>query len=385
MQERQATIEGVTHRFEPPFLVIATQNPIEYEGTYPLPEAQLDRFLLRTAFGYPSREGEVDVLARRIDRESDDVELRAVVDRETLLAMQGAVERVHVAESVREYCVDLVVATRTAPSCAVGASPRGSLALLKLARCRAALQGRDFVLPDDVKAVAVPGARAPAGAPPGAVGAARLGRGRRPGGARHGPDATRGGRLADAPLVTRTGNPRLIGYSALAAVGLLGALALRRPELAIVAAPFALLVVVGTRAARDPEVELELAVDDERTLERADLDAVVTVRARRPVDRLELLLELPPHVEVVTGDAVRSLRLRAGEERELEYTLRCTTWGVHELGRTRMRARDPFRIVGWEARGARQDRSRRTRARSRCAGSCRPSRRRHLPVAKLRA
>jgi uncharacterized protein (DUF58 family) len=152
--------------------------------------------------------------------------------------------------------------------------------------------------------------------------------------------------------VTRTGNPRLIGYSALAAFGLLGALALRRPELAIVAAPFALLVVVGTRAARDPEVELELTVADERTLEMADLDTVVTVRARRPVDGLELLIELPPHVEVVAGDAVRSLRLRAGEERELEYTLRCTTWGVHELGRTRMRARDPFRIVGWEARGA---------------------------------
>jgi MoxR-like ATPase len=156
MQERQATIEGETHRLEPPFLVIATQNPIEYEGTYPLPEAQLDRFLLRTAFGYPSRADEVDVLTRRIDRDSDDVELRSVVDRETLLAMQGAVERVHVADSVREYCVDLVIATRNAPSCAVGASPRGSLALLKLARCRAALQGRDFVVPDDVKAVAVP-------------------------------------------------------------------------------------------------------------------------------------------------------------------------------------------------------------------------------------
>ena len=155
MQERQATIEGTTHRFEAPFLVIATQNPIEYEGTYPLPEAQLDRFLLRTAFGYPSREGEVDVLTRRIDRASDTAELRAVVDRETVLAMQGAVERVHVADSVREYCVDLVIATRAAPSCAVGASPRGSLALLKLARCRAALRGRDFVLPDDVKAVAV--------------------------------------------------------------------------------------------------------------------------------------------------------------------------------------------------------------------------------------
>jgi MoxR-like ATPase len=156
MQERQATIEGVTHAFELPFLVIATQNPIEYEGTYPLPEAQLDRFLLRTAFGYPDREDEVDVLTRRIERASDEVELQPVVDRETLLAMQQAVERVHVAESVREYCVDIVGATRASQSVAVGASPRGSLALLKVARCRAVLHGRDFVLPDDVKAVAVP-------------------------------------------------------------------------------------------------------------------------------------------------------------------------------------------------------------------------------------
>jgi MoxR-like ATPase len=156
MQERQATIEGVTHRLERPFLVIATQNPIEYEGTYPLPEAQLDRFLLRTAFGYPSREDEVDVLTRRIERASDDIELRPVVDRETLLAMQAAVETVYVAESVREYCTDVVIATRASQSISVGASPRGSLALLKLSRCRAALHGRDYALPDDVKAVAVP-------------------------------------------------------------------------------------------------------------------------------------------------------------------------------------------------------------------------------------
>ena len=156
MQERQATIDGVTHRLEPPFLVVATQNPIEYEGTYPLPEAQLDRFLLRTAFGYPTRDGEVDVLTRRIDRGTDEVELRTVIDRETLLEMQRSIETVHVADSVREYCVDLVVATRTSPSVAVGASPRGSLALLKLTRCRAALQGRDYVLPDDVKAITVP-------------------------------------------------------------------------------------------------------------------------------------------------------------------------------------------------------------------------------------
>jgi MoxR-like ATPase len=156
MQERQATIEGLTHALPMPFLVIATQNPIEYEGTYPLPEAQLDRFLLRTAFGYPTREDEVDILGRRIERGSEDVELQAVIDRGTLLEMQRAVEDVYVADETREYCVDLVVATRASQSAAVGASPRGSLALLKLARCRAALNGRDYVLPDDVKAIAVP-------------------------------------------------------------------------------------------------------------------------------------------------------------------------------------------------------------------------------------
>jgi MoxR-like ATPase len=156
MQERQVTIEGETHRLQMPFLVIATQNPIEYEGTYPLPEAQLDRFLLRTAFGYPSRDDEIDVLGRRVERQVDDVVLDPVVDRETLLEMIAAIEDVHVAESIRSYCVDLVVGTRVSQSTSVGASPRGSLALLKLARCRAALAGRDFVLPDDVKAIAVP-------------------------------------------------------------------------------------------------------------------------------------------------------------------------------------------------------------------------------------
>jgi MoxR-like ATPase len=155
MQERQATIEGRTHQLEHPFLVIATQNPIEYEGTYPLPEAQLDRFLLRAAFGYPSREDETEVLGRRIERRADDVELETVIDRKTLLEMQTAIEHVYVADSVRRYCVDLVAATRESSSAAVGASPRGSLALLKLARCTAALAGRDYVVPDDVKAIAV--------------------------------------------------------------------------------------------------------------------------------------------------------------------------------------------------------------------------------------
>ena len=156
MQEHQVTIEGTTHRLERPFLVLATQNPIEYEGTYPLPEAQLDRFLLRLRVGYPARDDEWTILERRLERGADEVELSPVVDRATLLQMQGAVEDVHVSDSLGRYIIDLVAATRASNRLQVGASPRGALALLKLARCRAALQGRDFATPDDVKSVAVP-------------------------------------------------------------------------------------------------------------------------------------------------------------------------------------------------------------------------------------
>ena len=156
MQERQVSTDGETRTLEPPFLVLATQNPIEYEGTYPLPEAQLDRFLLRTGFGYPTPDAEWEMIERRLERGVDDVVLRSVVDRETLLAMQRAVEGVHVDESVGRYVVDLVAATRESQSVSVGSSPRGSLALVKLSRCRAALDGRDFVTPDDVKSVAIP-------------------------------------------------------------------------------------------------------------------------------------------------------------------------------------------------------------------------------------
>jgi len=156
MQERQVTIEGHTNALDRPFLVIATQNPIEYEGTYPLPEAQLDRFILRTAIGYPDRGHEWEVLDRRVERKVDELELDLVVDRATVLDMQRATEQVFVAESIGYYMVDIVKATRESARVQVGASPRGSLALLKLSRCRAALDGRDFVTPDDVKAVAVP-------------------------------------------------------------------------------------------------------------------------------------------------------------------------------------------------------------------------------------
>jgi MoxR-like ATPase len=156
MQEAQVTVEGERFPLEAPFVVIATQNPIELEGTYPLPEAQLDRFLLRVAVGYPDREEEVEILARRRRRGGDVVSIAPVASRADLTAMQQSLEAVHVAAVTERYVVDLVQATRADHRVALGASPRGALALFKLARALAALRRRDFVLPDDVKAMAVP-------------------------------------------------------------------------------------------------------------------------------------------------------------------------------------------------------------------------------------
>jgi MoxR-like ATPase len=157
MQESQVTVEGERFPLEPPFLVIATQNPIELEGTYPLPEAQLDRFLMRLAVGYPDDpEQEREILSRRRQRREDAARVPTVVSREDLLAMQLALEDVFVGEAIERYIVDLVRATRADARVALGASPRGALALLKLARAHAALRRRDFVTPDDVKAMAGP-------------------------------------------------------------------------------------------------------------------------------------------------------------------------------------------------------------------------------------
>jgi len=156
MQERQATLEGETFRLDRPFFVIATQNPIEHEGTYPLPEAQVDRFLLKIDVGYPTREQEIEILERRRRRGTDDVTLAAITSREEVRALQAAVEEVHVDPAVEGYMVDIVAATRAHNQVEIGASPRGSLALLKASRARAALAGRDFVTPDDVKTVALP-------------------------------------------------------------------------------------------------------------------------------------------------------------------------------------------------------------------------------------
>lgn len=151
MQEKQTTIEGETHILDDPFIVIATQNPIEYEGTYPLPEAQVDRFLLRLEVGYPSASDEVEILKRRKDRKTDDVEIDRVTDPETLIDMQKKIEDVHLDDDIKKYIVNIVHKTRKNKDVEVGSSPRGSLALMKLSMANAAMRGRDYVVPDDVK------------------------------------------------------------------------------------------------------------------------------------------------------------------------------------------------------------------------------------------
>jgi MoxR-like ATPase len=156
MQERQVTVEGRTFPLPRPFHVLATANPIEYEGTYPLPEAQLDRFLLRLDVGYPPPKEEAEVLRRRMARRREEVELAPVIDAERLAALQAGLETVDVDDDVLRYCVDLAGATRGHRLVEVGASPRGSQALLLVARAFAVLSGREYVLPEDVKECAVP-------------------------------------------------------------------------------------------------------------------------------------------------------------------------------------------------------------------------------------
>jgi len=156
MQEKQVTIEGDTMKLEEPFIVIATQNPLEYEGTYPLPEAQLDRFLVKLGVGYPTPDEEVQIIERRNQRRSDQIAIHQVSTREVFLAMRQEVEGVHVEQAVQRYIVDIVGGTREHRAVEIGASPRGSLAIVKLAKANAWLNGRGYVIPDDVKRVAVP-------------------------------------------------------------------------------------------------------------------------------------------------------------------------------------------------------------------------------------
>jgi MoxR-like ATPase len=156
MGEGQVSMDGVTRTLPQPFVVLATDNPIEYEGTYELPEAQLDRFLIRLRLGYLSKDDEVAMLARRLDRKTERAELRQVVDGAELLAMRDSLEQVEVSGDLLDYVVSIVGATREHPQIQVGASPRGGLALVQLARGQALLRQRDYVIPDDVKSIAVP-------------------------------------------------------------------------------------------------------------------------------------------------------------------------------------------------------------------------------------
>ena len=154
MQELQVTVGVVTHKLPAPFLTMATQNPVEQEGTYPLPEAQLDRFMMKMSVGYPDRADEVEILNRRIIRKKDEVEVEVITDPARVVAMQQAIEDVYVDPAIRLYMVEIVARTREDPRVLVGSSPRGSQALLKTGRAAAAMRGRDFVTPDDVKSIA---------------------------------------------------------------------------------------------------------------------------------------------------------------------------------------------------------------------------------------
>jgi MoxR-like ATPase len=156
MQERQVTLEGETLPLSEPFLVLATQNPIEYEGTFPLPEAQLDRFMIKLTVGYPSVEEETEILRRRRERMQDDVYLSMMTSAQQLMELRQAVESVYVDADLEVYISRIVHETRSDRRVAVGASPRASLAFLKMSRARAALEGRDYILPDDIKHYALP-------------------------------------------------------------------------------------------------------------------------------------------------------------------------------------------------------------------------------------
>ncbi len=159
MQEYQVTLEGDSFKLGDPFIVVATQNPIEYEGTFPLPEAQLDRFILKLSIGYPKPEEELEILERRRQRMADFIALSRVVDRENFLSLRRLVEEIFIHPDIERYIIELIERTRHHPQVVIGASPRGSLALLKLSRAWAAMEGRNYVIPDDVKIFAVPALR----------------------------------------------------------------------------------------------------------------------------------------------------------------------------------------------------------------------------------
>ena len=349
MQERQVTIEGVTHPLEPPFLVIATQNPIEYEGTYPLPEAQLDRFLLRTAFGYPEREDEVELLGRRIAREEDEVELAPVVDRETLLGMQQAIEtrprggeRPRVLRRPRRR--DAHVAERRPSARARAEASRSSSS----PAAKAALAGRDFVLPDDVKAVAVAALAHRLVLRP-ELWVQRV----------SGDDVVR--EVLDSiptprPRTSRRSPMRTRGQPA--ARGLRGPRRRRPRRRARAAAPRA----CGRSRRRSRSCSRSGCAAQDTAVSKSRSRSTTSgrrgrggrrvdslVRTRRPIDRLELLLDLPDGVEVVDGVDAVALRLAARRGARAARPASLLALGNFDVGALELRCRSFLRIVVWEA------------------------------------
>ena len=328
MQERQVTIEGITHPLARPFLVLATQNPIEYEGTYPLPEAQLDRFLLRVGFGYPSKSDEWQVLARRLERREDEVELDPVIDGATLLELQAAIEHVHVGESVGRYIVELVAATRAQQ---LDGRRREPARLARAAQARALQprsRGRDFVTPDDVKAVAVPALAHRLMLRP-ELWVQRL----------SGDDVVREvleSVPTPAPKRRRRQRNDALGVAARAAyAGARGARPARRarrpaagargPRCAVRAAPS-----LGLRA-RAAAGGAGLADARTPSASRAKRSTWSRPRLGAAVERLELVLVLPDGLEVLgrgRAPAAAGLRRRA----EVALPLRCARWGNYPLG-----------------------------------------------------
>ena len=346
MQERQVTLEGETRQLERPFLVLATQNPIEYEGTYPLPEAQLDRFLLRIGVGYPAREHEWEMLERRRERRVDEVELTPVVDRETVLALQRAIEEVHVAESIGLYMVDVVAATRASTRVQVGASPRGSLALLKLSRGLAALARPRLRHARGREERRRARARPPPHSEPRAVGAADTRRGCRAGVSGRRADAQGRGRRSRL-AVTRAATAKLAGYASLAALGLFAGIAFGRAELVVLATPFVLVLAIGLVFGSEPALEVEFESDAARTLEGDEVPLHIRLDAGTRIERLELSLALPRDA-VAVGDTSFGLTLGEGEQRELTTSLRFPRWGVYRLGRLGLAAFDRLGLFVFE-------------------------------------
>ena len=373
MQERQVTIEGVTHPLARPFLVLATQNPIEYEGTYPLPEAQLDRFLLRVSFGYPSKSDEWELLSRRLERREDEVELDPVIDGPTLLELQAAIEHVHVGRVRRRLHRRARLGDAQQQLDRGRREPARQPRRAQARALQGGAGGPRLRHPGRREGRRRARARAPADAEAGALGAAGLRRRHRPRGARERAHARRR-RDRTGSGMTPSASPRATAYAALAALFLFAALAIRRPELVVVAAPFALLPALGLALARPPEVRVWLTLERPTALEQDELELELVVASERPVERLELLLVLPGGPRGRLRRAERC-SLRLGWEDERTITLRAALHAVGELSDRRPQAAGarPARAAhlgGAGSTGGRACAS--TRSRRRCARSSRP-------------